>query len=256
MRLAGREVAQAFGQMTADISGNKSLFNAQAAHTIVTEALEADTSSDSLDRRIWRSFVPLTGDAMTKKDLEKAFTADRIRDVQELFALLDLDQNGDVSSEEMISTVIRIDQERIAIWKSTHDIQSAVRVLDHFFQVFILIGTVQEFLGSFIFIIFVKHPFDVGDRVIIDGHELAVEKISLLCFVFQKVPEDDTENLGRRIRDEIGAPENRRDFRGDVDVELVSIGGTSKLEVYVEAEHKAKVALLWAIRPDQLIGSL
>lgn len=32
-----------------------------------------------------------------------------------------------------------------------------------------------------------KHPFDVGDRVITDGHELAVEKISLLCFVFQKV---------------------------------------------------------------------
>ncbi|KAE9570050.1 hypothetical protein CGMCC3_g13898 [Colletotrichum fructicola] len=141
MRLAGREVAQAFGQMTADISGNKSLFNTQAAHTIVTEALEADTSSDSLDRRIWRSLIPLTGDAMTQKDLEKAFTADRIRDVQELFAPLDLDQNGDVSSEEMISTVIRIDQERIAIWKSTHDIQSAVRVLDHFFQVFILIGT-------------------------------------------------------------------------------------------------------------------
>lgn len=113
----------------------------QHPHTIVTEALEAATSSDSLDRRIWRSFVPLTGDALTQKDLEKAFTAARIRDVQELFALLDLDQNGDVSLEEMISTVIRMGQERIAIWKSTHDIKSAVRVLDHFFQVFILIGT-------------------------------------------------------------------------------------------------------------------
>ncbi|KAF3802776.1 putative MscS family protein [Colletotrichum gloeosporioides] len=310
VRLAGREVAQAFGQMTADISGNNSLFNTQAAHTIVTEALEAAASSAALARRIWKSFAPLTGDALTQKDLEKAFTADRIRDVEELFALLDVDQNGDVSLEEMISTVIRIGQERISIWKSTHDIKSAVLVLDRFLQVFILIGTgliyaaffsnsfstyiasigtqlaavsfaisgtVQEFLGSCIFI-FVKHPFDVGDRVIIDGHELTVEKISLLYSVFQKVGSnkttqvpninlnsmwvdnvsrsrglrerikvqiaadtsfDDVENLRRRIRDEISAPENRRDFRPDVDVELVSIGDMSKLEVYVEAEHKS-----------------
>ncbi|KAF0318787.1 hypothetical protein GQ607_013919 [Colletotrichum asianum] len=136
MRLAGREVAQAFGQMTADICGNKALSHTQAAHTIVTEALEAATTSDSLDRRIWRSFVPLTGDALTQKDVEKTFTADRIRDVRELFTLLDLDQNSDISLEQMISTVIRVGQERIAIWKSTRDIKSAVRVLDHFFQVF------------------------------------------------------------------------------------------------------------------------
>ncbi|KAL3291807.1 serine/threonine protein kinase [Colletotrichum asianum] len=278
MRLAGREVAQAFGQMTADICGNKALSHTPAAHTIVTEALEAATTSDSLDRRIWRSFVPLTGDALTQKDVEKTFTADRIRDVRELFTLLDLDQNSDISLEQMISTVIRVGQERIAIWKSTRDIKSAVRVLDHFFQLaavsFAISGTVREFLCSCIFINLVKHPFDVGDRVIIDGHELAEERISLLCFVFQKVGSnkptqvpninlnsmwvdnvsrsrglrkritvqiaddtslDDIENLGRRIRDEIGVPGNRRDFH----VELVSIGGMSKLEVYVEAKHKS-----------------
>ncbi|KAF9873088.1 hypothetical protein CkaCkLH20_09598 [Colletotrichum karsti] len=310
MRMAGREVAQAFGQMTADISGNDSLFNTQAAHTIVTEALEATTSSEALGRRIWKSFASEKEDALTQKDLEKAFSADQLRDVEELFALLDVDQNGDVSLEEMISTVVRIGQERIAIWKSTHDIKSAVRVLDRFLQVFILVGTaliyaaffsnsfstylatigtqlaavsfaisgtVQEFLGSCIFI-FVKHPFDVGDRVMIDSHEMTVEKISLLYSVFRKVNSnkttqvpninlnsmwvdnvsrsgamreritiqiaadtsfDDIERLRRKIRDEVRAPENRRDFREDVDVELMSIGDMSKLEIYVEAEHKS-----------------
>ncbi|WYZ36019.1 hypothetical protein EsH8_X_000666 [Colletotrichum jinshuiense] len=310
VRMAGRDVAQAFGEMTADISGNNSLFNTQAAHTIVTEALEAITSSEALGRRIWRSLTPDDGDSLTQQDLEKAFPADRLGDVEELFALLDVDQNGDVSLDEMVSTVVRIGQERIAIWKSTHDIKSAVRVLDRFLQTCILIGTgliyaaffsnsfstylatigtqvaaigfaisgtVQEFLGSCIFI-FVKHPFDVGDRVKIDDHEMTVEKISLLYSVFRKVDSnkitqvpninlnstwvenvsrsgpmreridvqiaadtsfDDIERLRRRIRDEIRAPENRRDFREDVDVELMSIGDMSKLEVYIEAEHKS-----------------
>ncbi|OLN97139.1 putative MscS family protein C2C4.17c [Colletotrichum chlorophyti] len=310
VRMAGREVAQAFGQMTADISGNNSLFNTQAAHTIVTEALEAGTSSEALGRRIWKSFASDDGDALTQKDLERAFPADQRCDVEEFFALLDVDQNGDISLDEMISTVVRIGQERIAIWKSTHDIKSAVRVLDHFLQACVLIGTgliyaaffstsfsaylatigtqlaaisfaisgtVQEFLGSCIFI-FVKHPFDVGDRVKIDAHEMIVEKISLLYSVFRKVDSnnttqipnidlnsmwvenvswsgpvrerisvqiaadtsfDDIERLRSRIRDEVRAPENRRDFRDDVDVELMSIGDMSKLEVYIEAEHKS-----------------
>ncbi|KAK2043796.1 hypothetical protein LZ31DRAFT_585093 [Colletotrichum somersetense] len=287
VRMAGREVAQAFGQMTADISGNNSLFNTQAAHTIVTEALEAGNSTEALGRRIWKSFAPEDGDALTQKDLEKAFPADQLRDAEELFALLDVDQNGDISLDEMISTVVRIGQDRKAIWRSTHDIKSAVRVLDGFLQVCILVGTgliyaaffstsfstylatigtqlaaigfaisgtVQEFLGSCIFI-FVKHLFDVGDRVKIDGHEMTVKKIPLLYSIFRKVDSnkttqvpninlnsvcfDDIERLRRRIRDEVRAPGNRRDFRDDVNVELMSIGDMSKLEVYVEAEHKS-----------------
>lgn len=51
-------------------------------------------------------------------------------------------------------------------------------------------------------------------------------------------PLDEIERLRRGVRDEIRLPENRRDFRDDVDVELVSVGDMSKLEVYVEAEHK------------------
>lgn len=46
--------------------------------------------------------------------------------------------------------------------------------------------TCQEILGSFIFL-FIKHPYDVGDSVIIENSELVVERISLLYTVFTRV---------------------------------------------------------------------
>lgn len=54
---------------------------------------------------------------------------------------------------------------------------------------FVFSVTAQEFLGSCIFL-FVKHPFDVGDRVDITGPEkefLVVEQISLLYTVFKRI---------------------------------------------------------------------
>lgn len=54
---------------------------------------------------------------------------------------------------------------------------------------FIFAVTAQEFLGSCIFL-FVKHPYDVGDRVDITGPEkeqLVVERISLLYTIFHRI---------------------------------------------------------------------
>jgi small-conductance mechanosensitive channel len=55
---------------------------------------------------------------------------------------------------------------------------------------FVFAITTQEFLGSCIFL-FVKHPYDVGDRVDITGPSekeyLVVEQISLLFTVFKRI---------------------------------------------------------------------
>jgi hypothetical protein len=55
---------------------------------------------------------------------------------------------------------------------------------------FVFAVTTQEFLGSCIFL-FVKHPYDVGDRVDIAGpggvENLVVEQISLLYTVFKRI---------------------------------------------------------------------
>lgn len=51
---------------------------------------------------------------------------------------------------------------------------------------FVFSITAQEVLGSTIFL-FVKHPYDVGDRVDMDGIKYIVLNISLLYTVFKRV---------------------------------------------------------------------
>src|ERR1700753_4246101 len=56
---------------------------------------------------------------------------------------------------------------------------------------FVFATTCQEVLGSCIFL-FVKHPFDIGDRVDISSDPLIVERISLLYTVFKRVQSGKT----------------------------------------------------------------
>jgi hypothetical protein len=51
---------------------------------------------------------------------------------------------------------------------------------------FVFATTCQEVLGSCVFL-FIKHPYDIGDFVVIDDTELVVERISLLYTVFTRV---------------------------------------------------------------------
>jgi len=143
-------------------------------------------------------------------------------EAEECFSAIDADQNGDISLEEMVRKVVEIGKERKAIANSMKDISQALTVFDKillfvvtiiviiiFLAVFqssfiatlttagttllslsfVFAVTTQEFLGSCIFL-FVKHPYDVGDRVDITGPEkeqLIVEKISLLYTVFTRI---------------------------------------------------------------------
>ena len=59
---------------------------------------------------------------------------------------------------------------------------------------FVFSATAQEVLGSCIFL-FVKHPFDVGDRVDIGDNQLLVERISLLFTIFRKVKDHKTTQV-------------------------------------------------------------
>jgi small-conductance mechanosensitive channel len=139
---------------------------------------------------------------------------------------------------------------------------------------FAIAGTVQEFLGSCVFI-FIKHPYDVGDRVEINSVSLIVEHISLLYTIFRQVDSgantqipnivnngqwiknisrskamsesyhfsissktkfDAIENLNAELQSFI--QDNRRDFQPEVDVELISVGNLKELVLRVEVCHK------------------
>ncbi|KAM7220856.1 Mechanosensitive ion channel domain containing protein [Rhypophila decipiens] len=217
----GDKITSVFGNIASEITG-KQVFNPNAAHSIVVEALEKTRSSEAMARRIWMSFVVEDKDSLSAEDIAEVLGPGFQEEAEECFAAIDADQNGDISLDEMIRKVVDIGKERKAIANSMKDISQALTVFDKvlLFVVLIIViiiflavfqssfittlttagttllslsfvfaVTTQEFLGSCIFL-FVKHPYDVGDRVDIQGPEkiqLVVEKISLLYTVFTRI---------------------------------------------------------------------
>lgn len=140
---------------------------------------------------------------------------------------------------------------------------------------FVFAITAQEILGSCIFL-FVKHPFDVGDRVDVGCGRYIVEQISLLYSVFrcidnQKVTQVPNnvlnaqwvENISRskymteivkvgvnydtslediqKLREELllFVRENNRDFQQDLDVEVTGISDLDRMIIKLEIKHKS-----------------
>ncbi|KAI0121579.1 Mechanosensitive ion channel-domain-containing protein [Hypoxylon sp. NC0597] len=217
----GDKVTSVFGNLASEITG-KQVFNPNSAHSIVVEALEKVRTSEALAKRIWMSFVVEGNESLYVDDIIEVLGPGHREEAEECFAAIDADSNGDISLDEMIRKVVEVGKERKAIGNSMKDISQALAVFDQvllfvvllivififlaFFQSsfittlatagtallslsFVFAVTTQEFLGSCIFL-FVKHPYDVGDRVDITGSEkeqLVVEKISLLYTVFNRI---------------------------------------------------------------------
>ncbi|KAK3321222.1 Mechanosensitive ion channel-domain-containing protein [Cercophora scortea] len=217
----GDKITSVFGNLASEITG-KHVFNPNSAHSIVVEALEKVRSSEAMARRIWMSFVVEGNESLSMEDIVEVLGPTYQQEAEECFQAIDADQNGDISLDEMIRKVVDIGKERKAIASSMKDISQALTVFDKvlLFVVIIIVViiflavfqssfiatlttagttllslsfvfavTTQEFLGSCIFL-FVKHPYDVGDRVDIQGPEkqqMQVEKISLLFTVFTRI---------------------------------------------------------------------
>jgi small-conductance mechanosensitive channel len=308
----GDKLTAAFGNVAHEITG-KQVFNPTSAHSIVVEALEKNACSEALARRLWMSFVIEGKDALYQEDIVDVLGPDRVAEAEECFQCLDRDGNGDISLDEMILTVCEYGKERYSIANSMHDVDQAINVLDNLLctiafiiMVFIFVAflnksfmttlatagtallslsfvfavTCQEVLGSCIFL-FVKHPYDVGDRVDIGDNQLVVERISLLFTVFRKVKDHKTtqvpniilnsnwiDNITRSkamreqiflyinadttlediqlLKNEMSAfvldKDNSRDFQPDLDVELTGLAEMNKLELKVEIRHKSNWA--------------
>ncbi|KAL1591057.1 hypothetical protein WHR41_00013 [Cladosporium halotolerans] len=312
MGRARDKVTAAFGVMASDITG-KEVFSTTSAHSVVVEALETERGSKALARRLWLSFVGDSRDVLLKNDLLEVRGTNRASEAEVIFAALDRDGNGDVSMEEMTMLVVGLGEERKNRATSMQDISHAIGVLDKILSFMVLIaialiyatffseafasratqlwttftglafaigGTVTEFLACIIFL-FVKHPYDVGDRVDIKDVQLVVERISLMYSVFRRIDSDKTvqiphniantlwiENVSRSrsmkeqynfsvcaatsnadiltLRGElekfVQAPENKRDFQNEIDVELISLGDMKQLDLRVEIKHKSNFA--------------
>jgi small-conductance mechanosensitive channel len=218
------KITSVFGHVASEVTG-KQVFNPNSAHSVVVEALEKNRSSEALARRLWMSFVVEGRDSLLQEDVVDVLGPGRQEEAEEAFHVLDRDGNGDISLDEMILTVTEWARERKSIASSMHDVDQAVNVLDRMLAVvvfiivilifvaflnasfvttlattgtallslsFVFAATAQEVLGSCIFL-FVKHPFDIGDRVDLSTNgcasqeQFVVEHISLLFTVFRHV---------------------------------------------------------------------
>jgi hypothetical protein len=305
----GDKLTSIFGTIASEITGKK-VFDPNSAHSIVLTALERNKSSEALARRIWMSFVVEGRNELTIEDFVEVMGPARQEEAEECFMSLDRDGNGDISLDEMILTVTDYSRQRKSLNSSMHDVDQAINALDGLLItialivcVFVIIAflapefratlatsatallslsfvfatTAQEILGSCIFL-FVKHPYDIGDRVDITSEQLIVEHIALLYTVFKRVSNGKTvqipniglnslwvENITRSkaMREQVSVfcafdtsfddvnclkqemisfvrdPANSRDFYPDIEIEVVSIAEMNKLELRVEILHKS-----------------
>ncbi|CAM1504168.1 Fc.00g017590.m01.CDS01 [Cosmosporella sp. VM-42] len=305
----GDKVTSVFGNIASEITG-KQVFNPNSAHSIVLEALEKTKSSEALARRIWMSFVVEDNNALYLEDVQEVLGPAYKKEADEAFDAMDNDMNGDISLDEMVRKVVEISQERKAIGEGMKDIGQALRVFDKillfvvlFIVIFIFLAffnssfvttlatagtallslsfifavTTQEFLGSCIFL-FVKHPYDVGDRVEIDHTQMIVDKISLLYTVLTRIDRmqivqipniqlnnvwienisrskamletvevnvsfdtsfEDIELLRAELENFVRSPENSRDFQPTLTIDVGGVGNLDKLLLYVAIKHKS-----------------
>ena len=223
-----QEAFNKFGDVAGKIAGDftgKSVKQSGHPHQVVLSLLSSPGGSQVLARRLYRTYSKNDSEYVDSSDLAKAF--ENNEEAEAAFTMFDKDMNGDISMEELEAVCVEIGRERKSITASLKDLDSVVSKLDNVFMfiaavIFTLVlislistsaagvltsagsavlalswlfsATAQEFLQSCIFV-FVKHPFDVGDRVTIYGNTGAtltgddyfVKEISLLYTEFKKL---------------------------------------------------------------------
>jgi len=212
------------GKVAGDFTGRQT---AKSTHPnqVILVLLNSTSGAQVLARRLYRTFAREETETVHSDDLKDAFENDS--EAEAAFTMFDKDMNGDISMEELEAVCVEIGRERKSITASLKDLDSVVSKLDDVFMFIVFVITVlvfislistsaagvltsagsavlalswlfsataQEFLQSIIFV-FVKHPFDVGDRVTVYGNTGAlgrsddyfVKEISLLYTEFKKM---------------------------------------------------------------------
>lgn len=134
----GDKVTSVFGGIASEITG-KNVFNPNATHSIVIEALEKTRSSEALGRRIWMSFVLEGRDSLLPEDFEEVLGPQHKSDAEMVFEIIDEDGNGDIGLDEMVRKVVSIGKERKAIVEGMKDISQALQAFDKVLQFLVLL---------------------------------------------------------------------------------------------------------------------
>ncbi|ETW80431.1 Mechanosensitive ion channel [Heterobasidion irregulare TC 32-1] len=214
VRFAATTTTTALGNVASEIAGS-SVLQPNSPQAMVQTALASSNKTRMLARRLFLSFVRPGYDYLVVDNIARFFPT--YPDAQVAFAIFDKDGNGDITMEELEMSCLEFHREQLSIEHSMRDLDSAVGRLDNILMsvyvvVAILIfavtleaqiatlitgggslilglswligGSLSDVLTSIIFL-FIRHPFDVGDRVNLGEHgSFTVKEIRLLSTVF------------------------------------------------------------------------
>ncbi|KAF8906527.1 hypothetical protein CPB84DRAFT_1675669, partial [Gymnopilus junonius] len=213
VRFATTTTATVFGNVASEIAGS-SVLQPNSPQAVIKTVLESANKSRLLARRLFYSFAQPKAQFLLLEDIQHFFPTKE--EAIQAFSLFDKDGNGDVSTEELEIACLEFHREQQSIEHSMSDLDSAVGRLDNIFMsIYVIIaalviaicleaqvatlvtgagtlilglswligGSLQEVLTSIIFL-FIKHPFDVGDRVVMNSQTYTVKEIRLLSTVF------------------------------------------------------------------------
>ncbi|RKP25044.1 Mechanosensitive ion channel-domain-containing protein, partial [Syncephalis pseudoplumigaleata] len=248
-----------------------------------------------------------TGRELTVDDFYRCFASRH--EAEEAFSIFDRDDNGDLSRREMRDVMQRVYKERKDLAFALRDLSQCVGKLDNILlsmalliYVFMVLNivsgknvttTVLPFGSllvalSFIFgqsakntfdsiiFVFVTHPYDTGDLVYVDTHQMVVENVGLLTTTFCRTdgqivyapnivlaskfihnirrsqnmsetieiqvdfytPHEKINELARRLEHYLET-QMARDFVPKLTINLNSIDNTNRLTLTMFIEHKS-----------------
>ncbi|KII92920.1 hypothetical protein PLICRDRAFT_103857 [Plicaturopsis crispa FD-325 SS-3] len=313
VKVAATTTTTAFGNVASEIAGS-SVLQPNSPQSMVKTALESANKSRLLARRLFYSFVQPGADVILVSDIARFFPDRDAADAA--FALFDKDSNGDASRDEVEMACMEFHREQLSIEHSMQDLDSAVGRLDNilmslYFVVAILIiavaleaqlltlvtgagtlilglswligNSLQEVLTSIIFL-FIKHPFDVGDRVNLGKSSYTVKEIRLLSTIFldgngtlvqapntvlnEKMSEPFTFDVAYdttfeqlealRERMLVFLTAERRDYLPTFDVTVIDFPEQEKMTLKADIKHKSnfQIGAIKAKRRNKWICAL
>ena len=177
-------------------------------------ALSHPDDAKHLSRRIFDRVAGSKSQEMYESDFKPFFKCEV--EAKKAFSYLDNDDNGDLTRDELKASILKILRERQALERSLKQCEQAVDKLDSFFKAFVYIlsffaiayvfemnttqllttsitisaslvfafgGTVKGLVESLIFL-FANHPYDIGDKVEIEGQSFVVKEFGLNMTTF------------------------------------------------------------------------
>ncbi|KAH7444978.1 hypothetical protein KP509_02G100400 [Ceratopteris richardii] len=228
--------------------------------------INSELEAKAAGKLIFRNVAQPDARCIEREDLLRFMTADEIPRVMCLFE--GAKDTGKITKKALKNWVVNVYQERKALALSLNDTRTAVKGLHRMVNVLVIIiiivvwllilgiattkvllfTTSQLLLLGFIFsntvkqtfeaiiFLFVMHPFDVGDRCIVDGQQLIVEEMKILTTVFLK---PDNEKKINAFKDGLALYLEKKieHWAPKFSVVVRELDNLNSMELYVTLQH-------------------